>query len=261
MIYFTKKYAQNVCYLEMNRPDKRNALNKEMMQQLVDYLKSTADSNQFRVLMLSGKNRFFSAGADLTWMKEGKTQNEAQNLEDAELFNQLYRTLSEYPKPVIACVEGGAYGGAIGLLACADIVTTTPDAGFRFSETAIGLVPATVAPWIIRKTGSAFARSALLSGLPFTGTEALSSGLAQYLFSKDKIIPKTREIANQIARNSPDATKETKLLLNRIDHQFVPIDEHLTHYCSTKIASARTSDEGQEGVNAFFEKRKPSWNN
>jgi methylglutaconyl-CoA hydratase len=83
----------------------------------------------------------------------------------------------------------------------------------------------------------------------------------QYLFPKDKIVPKTREIANQIARNSPEATKETKNLLNRIDHQFVPIDEDLTQYCSTKIARARISDQGQEGVNAFFEKRKPSWNN
>ncbi|PRZ00239.1 enoyl-CoA hydratase/isomerase family protein [Marinilabilia salmonicolor] len=261
MNHLTKKYAQNVCYLEMNRPEKRNALNKELMVQLTDYLKSTADSNQFRVLMISGSNHFFSAGADLAWMKEGREQNETQNLEDAELFNQLYRTLSEYPKPIIACVEGGAYGGAIGLLACADIVTTTPDATFRFSETAIGLVPATVAPWVIRKTGSAFARSALLSGLSFSGTEALSSGLVQYLFPKDKIVPKTREIANQIARNSPEATKETKNLLNRIDHQFVPIDEDLTQYCSTKIARARISDQGQEGVNAFFEKRKPSWNN
>lgn len=260
MIYLTKKYAQNVCYLEMSRPEKRNALNKEMIQQLIDYLNNTAESNQFRVLMISGKNRFFSAGADLAWMKDAKKQDEAQNLEDAELFNQLYRAFSDYPKPIIACVEGGAYGGAIGLLACADIVTTTPDASFRFSETAIGLVPATVAPWVIRKTGSSFARSALLSGLPFSGTDALSSGLVQFLFPHDKIIPKTREIANQIARNSPEATKETKILLNRIDHQFVPIDEHLTQYCSTKIAKARISNEGQEGVNAFFEKRKPSWN-
>ncbi|MFW6351563.1 MAG: enoyl-CoA hydratase/isomerase family protein [Bacteroidota bacterium] len=245
----------------MSRPEKRNALNKEMIQQLIDYLTNTAESNQFRVLMISGNNRFFSAGADLAWMKEAKDQNETQNLEDAELFNQLYRAFSDYPKPIIACVEGGAYGGAIGLLACADIVTTTPEASFRFSETAIGLVPATVAPWIMRKAGSSFARAALLSGLTFSGSDALSNGLVQYLFPQDKIIPKTREIANQIARNSPIATKETKILLNRIDHQFVPIDEDLTHYCSTKIAKARISDEGQEGVNAFFEKRKPSWNN
>ncbi|WP_291861103.1 enoyl-CoA hydratase-related protein [Marinilabilia sp.] len=261
MIYLTKKFAQNVCYLELSRPEKRNAFNKEMIEQLIDYLNSTAESNQFRVLLISGKNRFFSAGADLGWMKEAREQNEAQNLEDAELFNKLFRAFSDYPKPIIACVEGGAYGGAIGLLACADIVTTTPDATFRFSETSIGLIPATVAPWIMRKTGSSFARSALLSGLPFSGTNALGSGLVQYLFPQDKIIPKTREIANQIARNSPQATKETKNLLNRIDRQFVPIDEELTQYCSTKIAKARISDEGQEGVNAFFEKRKPSWNN
>ena len=261
MIYLTKKYAQNVCYLELSRPDKKNALNKEMILQLIDYLEKTQNSKQFRVLVILGKGRFFSAGADLEWMKEAKDQNEEENMADANLFNKLYRSMAEYPKPIVACVEGGAYGGALGLLACSDVVIATPEIFFRFSETSIGLIPATVAPWIVRKTGSSFARATLISGLPFSATDALNNGLVHYLYSQDKIIPKTREIANQIAGNSPVATKETKILMNRIDRQFVPIDEELTQYCSTKIAQARISKEGQEGVSAFFEKRKPTWNN
>jgi methylglutaconyl-CoA hydratase len=260
MIYLTKKYAQQVAYIELSRPQKKNALNKELIEQLIDYLEKTAESNQFRVLVISGKERFFSAGADLAWMQEAKEQTHDQNMADADLFNKLYQTLYNYPKPVIASVEGGAYGGAIGLMACADIVITTPEARFAFSETRLGLIPATVAPWIIKKTGTAFARSTLISGMKFSAEEAKLNGLVQYIFAQEQILPRTREVANHIAKNSPEATKETKKLLNRIDHQIVKIDEELTHYCSTKIADARISDEGQEGVNAFFAQRKPSWN-
>jgi methylglutaconyl-CoA hydratase len=259
MIYLTKKYAQGVCYLVLSRPEKKNALNKKMIEQIIDYLEETAESTQFRVLVISGKDRFFSAGADLEWMKQAKDQRQEQNIEDARLFNKLYDTLYNYPKPVIVCVEGGAYGGATGLMACADLVTASSDAKFVFSETSIGLLPAMAAPWIVKKTGMAFARSAFLTGLAFSSNEARRHGLVQYVFPQEKIIPKTREIATQIVRNSPQATKEIKILLNRIDRQIVPIDEDLTRYCSTKIAEARTSEEGQEGVNAFFEKRKPSW--
>ncbi|MGM0377442.1 MAG: enoyl-CoA hydratase-related protein [Bacteroidota bacterium] len=260
MIHLTKKYAGEISFLELSRPAKKNALNKEMIEQIIDYLEKSADSKQFRVLVISGKNRFLSAGADLEWMRSAKEQGEATNRADADLFTKLYQTLFNYPKPVIVSAEGGAYGGAIGLMACADIVTTTPEASFAFSETRLGLVPATVAPWVIRKTGQAFARKAFLTGNVFNGTEAMENGLAQYIFSPDKIQPKTREIAGLIAKNGPGALRETKLLLNRIDGQIVSIDEDLTHYCSTKIAEARTSKEGQEGVEAFFAKRKPSWN-
>ena len=260
MIYLTKKYAGEVNFLEINRPAKKNALNKEMIEQTIDYLEKTAESKQFKVLVISGKNRFLSAGADLEWMRSATEQDEATNVADADLFTKLYQTLYNYPKPVIVCAEGGAYGGAIGLMACADIVTTTPEASFAFSETKLGLVPATVAPWIIKKTGQAFARKAFLTGSVFNGTEAMQSGLAQYVFPPDKIQPKTREIAGTIAKNGPRALQETKILLNRIDGQIVPIDEELNDYCSTKIAEARTSHEGQQGVEAFFAKHKPSWN-
>lgn len=260
MIYLSKKYAGEVSFLELNRPAKKNALNKEMIEQIIDYLEKTAESNQFRVLVISGKNRFLSAGADLEWMRSATQQDEATNKADADLFTKLYQTLFNFPKPVVVCAEGGAYGGAIGLMACADIVTTTPEASFAFSETRLGLVPATVAPWIIKKTGLSFARKAFLTGNAFNGTEALESGLAQYNFPPDKIQPKTREIAAIIAKNGPRALRETKMLLNRIDGQIVDIDEDLRQYCSTKIAEARTSEEGQKGVEAFFANRKPSWN-
>src|SRR5690554_6915228 len=106
MNYLTKKYAQNVCFLELNRPDKKNALNKEMIRQLIDFFENSAKSTQFRVLVIWGKERFFSSGADLQWMKEAARQSKEKNMEEAELFYRLYSTLYQYPKPVISCVEG-----------------------------------------------------------------------------------------------------------------------------------------------------------
>lgn len=259
MRHLTKKYAGEVSFLELTRPEKKNALNREMIEQIIEYLETTANSRQFKVLVISGSNRFLSAGADLGWMRAAADQDETTNKQEADLFTKLYQTLYNYPKPVIVCAEGGAFGGAIGLMACADIVTTTSQATFAFSETKVGLIPATVAPWVIRKTGMAFARKAFLTALPFDGDEALQNNLAQYVFPPDKIKPKTREIAAQIARNAPAAIEETKKLLNRMDGEIVKIDEELTDYCSTKIAEARASSEGQEGVDAFFSKRKPDW--
>ena len=260
MTCLIKKYAQNTCFLELNRPEKKNALNKEMILHLIDFFSGTAESDQFRVVVLLGNNRFFSSGADLQWMKDAAIQSEKKNIEEAALFTKLYSTIYRYPKPIISCVEGGAYGGAIGLMACSDITVTTPDSSFAFSETRLGLVPATVAPWIIKKTGTAFAKWAFLTGKTFSGEVAQKNNLAQILLSNDEIIPKTRELAGNIAQNGPDAIKETKQLLNTIDDRIVPIDDDLNSYCAAAIARARTSEQGQEGVCAFFERRKPFWN-
>ena len=146
--------TNHVCYIEINRPDKKNALARSTIEKLINFFKTTDDSPQFNVLVLSGSNGFFSAGADLAWMKTAMHQTEEANQADAQLFNELYHAMSVYPKPIIAKVERGAYGGAIGLMACADVVITSPEAQFQFSETALGLIPATVAPYIVRKIGS-----------------------------------------------------------------------------------------------------------
>jgi methylglutaconyl-CoA hydratase len=259
MKYLYTHYHQEVCLLELNRPEKRNALNKTVIKQLITFLEENADNKDFKVLVLSGRGLLFCAGADLEWMGEGSKQSLAQNQADAELFNTLYRTLNNFPKPVVVQVNGGAYGGALGLLACADVVTTSREASFVFSETALGLIPATVAPWIVLKIGMAQARRVMLTGLPFNGLEAKDMGLAHYLFSKEELSAKTLGMAEQIAQNGPIASQQTKKLLNRIGNSIVPMDEDLINYCASAIAQARASEEGREGVNAFFEKRLPSW--
>ena len=255
-----KKYGEQICQLELNRPDKRNALNKTMIKELISFLEDTAESDKFRVLILSGVEGFFSAGADLQWMQEGVAQSYQENIDDANLFNQLYHTLNNFPKPVIAKVDKGAFGGAIGLVACADIAITSPDATFAFSEVTLGLVPATIAPYIVKKTGAAVARDLLLTARAFTGEEALAYNLVQFLFPSSQLSVKTRELASKLAKNSPSAMSETKILLNRLGDSIVSVNDEMKEHCAGIIAKARSSHNGQEGVKAFFEKRKPNWN-
>lgn len=247
-----KEYNNQVCYIEIDRPDNKNALAKSTIEKLIDFFKTSANSPQFNVLVLSGSKGFFSAGGDLAWMKKAMHQPDEENLADAQLFNEMYHQMSIYPKPIVAKVEGGAYGGAIGLMACADVVITSPDAQFKFSETALGLIPATVAPYIVRRIGSGNARYLLVSGHLFDGADALRYGLADVLVDEEQIEKTTRQTAEQIATLGPDAVAKTKELLNYLDQTAFSISQETKDYCASLIAAARKSSEGQKRVSSFF---------
>ncbi len=255
-----KKFGEGVCYLKLNRPEKRNALNKGMVVDLIRFFEETGQTSQFKVLVISGSGDFFCAGADLEWMKEGASQSMDENLEDARLFNRLYEKMDNYPKPIILRVDKGAYGGALGLIACADIVTTTPSAQFLFSEVQLGLIPATIAPYIVKRIGLPLAKQLMLMASKFSGTEAHHFQLVSYLFPEESLSVKTRELATKMAKNSPSALRLTKGLVNRLGNSIVPITEEVQEHCARLIAEARKSEDGQEGVSAFFEKRKANWN-
>ena len=247
-----KEYNNQVCYIEIDRPDNKNALAKSTIEKLIDFFKTSANSPQFNVLVLSGSKGFFSAGGDLAWMKKAMHQPDEENLADAQLFNEMYHQMSIYPKPIVAKVEGGAYGGAIGLMACADVVITSPDAQFKFSETALGLIPATVAPYIVRRIGSGNARYLLVSGHLFDGADALRYGLADVLVDEEQLEKTTRQTAEQIATLGPDAVAKTKELLNYLDQTAFSISQETKDYCASLIAAARKSSEGQKRVSSFF---------
>lgn len=249
-----KEYNNQVCYLQIDRPDKKNALAKSTIEKLIDFFKTSANSPQFNVLVLSGSKGFFSAGGDLAWMKQAMLQSEKENLADAHLFNEMYHQMSVYPKPIVAKVEGGAYGGAIGLMACADVVITSPNTKFKFSETALGLIPATVAPYIVNSIGSSNAHYLLVSGHLFNGTAALRYGLAHMLVSEDKMDKTTRQTAEQMATLGPNAVTKTKELLNFLDQKTFKVSQETKDYCASLIAAARKSTEGQERVSSFFNK-------
>ena len=251
-----KEYTNLVCYIEIDRPDKKNALAKSTIHKLIDFFKTSASSSVFNVLVLSGSSGFFSAGADLAWMNEGMNQSDEKNQADAQLFNKLYHEMSTYSKPIVAKVKQGAYGGAIGLMACADVVITSPDAQFKFSETALGLIPATVAPYIVKKIGSGNARYLLVSGHQFDGKEALRYGLAHILAPSEELEKTTLQIAEQMATLGPCAVAKTKELLNYLDKNALDISQETKNYCASLIATARKTEESQKRVNLFFNKNK-----
>ena len=255
-----KEYTNKVCYVEIDRPDKRNALAKSTIEKLIDFFKTSAHSPNFNVLVLSGSNGFFSAGADLDWMKKGMDQTDDENRADAQLFNSLYHEMSIYPKPIIAKVEKGAYGGAIGLMACSDVVITSSNAQFKFSETALGIIPATVAPYILKKIGSSNARYLLLSGHLFNGDAALSYGLAHIIAPIEELDSTTRSIAEQMATLAPKATAKTKELLNNLENESFTISQKTKDYCASLIANARKAEESKERLSLFFKRNNSTKN-
>ncbi len=246
-----------VGYLGLNRPDKRNALNKEMIRELIQTLEEQRSNKSFRVLILYGKGDNFCSGADLEWMKQGKTQRKTKNIEDAKSFIQLFESLNNFPKPVICEVSKSAFGGAVGLVCCADIVISDSSAKFGFPEVKLGLIPATIAPYVIAKMGNSNARKRMLYPEPFSAMEAKEEGLVHFIVHDNEIRDKTIAVAKSIASAAPEAMIQTKGLIHSLNQDAE--DESNRLFCARIIANARATFEGQEGVTAFFEKRKPVW--
>ncbi len=247
-----------VAYLGLNRPQKRNALNRQMIEEMIQLLTDQKSNRLFKVLVLYGEENHFCSGADLEWMKQGILQSKTENINDAKLFITLFESLYNFPKPVICEVQKSAFGGAIGLIACSDIVVCESSSSFGFPEVRLGIIPATIAPYILLKMGSSNARKRLLMPTPFTAKEAMNEGLVHFIDEDNNIRKKTLEIAENIALAAPGALIQTKSLINRLEER--QDDDSSLLYCARMIASARTSFEGQEGVTAFFEKRNPVWN-
>lgn len=247
-----------VATITLNRPEKKNAISREMLQSINEFLRSSSNDGLIRALVVRGEKGFFSSGADLEWMKEGKAKSIQQNMADANLFFDTYKALNNYPRPVIAVVEKGAFGGAIGFVACADVAIATTDAVFAMPEVRLGLIPATIAPFVSNKIGHSATRKYMITGDTFTAAEALRLGLIHETVEADQLDNKTNSLIDKIKQNGPEAMAATKYLVNRLaEKQFdkAELSDFVTHL----IASARASDEGQEGVQAFFDRRDTYW--
>ena len=254
-IHFDKGAVQ----LILNRPEKRNALNRKMISEIIEIIEILSVGTEYRVLIIEGANDYFCSGADLNWMKSGTKESFDNNLNDALLFEELYHQLTSFNKPVISVVKGGANGGALGLLACSDIVIADEQATFSLPEVKLGLIPAMVAPYIVKKIGISQAGKLMLTGEPISAQEAQNSGLVHVVTSSKNIKKVKDEYCQKIIQNAPAALSMTKNLLNNIANNHLA-NENLIIESANLIANARTSNEGQEGVNAFLEKRKPFWN-
>ncbi|MBL0511646.1 enoyl-CoA hydratase-related protein [Aeromonas media] len=253
--------------LVLARPARHNALDADLMQELLDCLGELAHrhgqplAERPHVLLLRAEGRHFCAGADLNWMRN-QLQGDfdpgsfEKNREDARVLARLMQALDELPFPTVALVQGAAYGGALGLLCACDIVLASEDARFCLSEVSLGLVPAVISPYVVRAMGMRQARRYMLSAEPFDAITACRLNVAHRLCAPETLLSEGRALGMRLCRNGPEAMKETKRLLAAIEHQ--PGHQHEEITVET-IARVRVGLEAQEGMQAFFDKRPPSW--
>jgi methylglutaconyl-CoA hydratase len=250
---------QGVLRLVLDRPEVRNAFNAQMIQELARALAAVAaiPGDGLRLLLLEGEGTVFCAGADLAYMREQAAAGPARNLDNARDLARLFRGLAELPVPVLSYVRGAAIGGGLGLAVCSDFVLADPLAVFATSEVMLGLVPAVISPYIVRKLGLAHAAPLMLTGRRIQAREGLASGLVQRLVDPGETGEEalTRALREFLAAG-PQAARATRELLRRIAP--LPSPE-LAEFTAGTIARARASAEGQEGLAAFFDKAAPSW--
>ncbi|WP_290611598.1 enoyl-CoA hydratase/isomerase family protein [Arsukibacterium sp. UBA3155] len=248
---------RGVANLVLNRPEVHNAFDDLMIAELIQVLDNLAANEQVKVLMLSANGKNFSAGADINWMRSMAEKDYAQNLDDANELATLMYKLDKFPKPTLALVQGAAFGGAVGLVACCDIAIASDTASFCLSEVKIGLIPAVISPYVMRALGERQSRRYFLTAERFTADTARSLGLLHEIVSAAELPQKADALAEQLLQNSPAAMSAAKSLIHNIYNR--KISNNVVAHTTQAIAEIRVSDEGQEGLSAFLEKRRPNW--
>lgn len=246
-----------IATLWLNRPEKNNAFNADVIRELLAALDEVKNDSSIRLLVLRGRGKHFSAGADLGWMKASAQLDYDANLADSHKLGELMHRLYHLPQPTLAVVQGAAFGGALGLVACCDMAIGAADATFCLSEVRIGLAPAVISPFVVKAMGERAARRYALTAERFNGSRAADLGILSEVYPAVELEQALAGWLDNLRLNSPQAMRASKALLldvetGRID----PETRSKTEHC---IATLRTSLEGQEGLSAFFEKRSPSW--
>lgn len=253
----TKIDERGIATLSLNRPEKHNCFDDTLIRDITEALTTLATNDAVRVLILAGEGKSFSAGGDLGWMQRMADYDYAENLKDAGALAEMLRVLNEFPKPTIARVQGAAFGGAVGLVSCCDIAVGTERASFSLSEVKIGLIPATISPYVIQAIGARASRRYFQSGERFSASIALKLGLLSELVDEEELDSTIQKLTDTLLANSPAALSQAKRLVqDYANREITP--ELITDSCK-RIADIRVSDEGQEGLNAFLEKRSPNW--
>lgn len=249
--------SSGVATLTLNRPDVHNAFDDNMIQEMTKALNDLSQDPTVRLLVIKSVGKHFSAGADITWMQKMADADEIANLKDADALAQLMFTLHRFPKPTLAVVQGNAYGGGVGLIACSQIVIAATHAHFCFSEAKLGLIPAVISPYIVRAIGQRHARAYFLNAKAFDAQRALQMGLCHEVVTMDNLETCAQEMITILLKNGPNAQVAVNELINQL--QTLEIDEALVSMTAKTIANLRKSPEGQEGLKAFLERREPSW--
>jgi methylglutaconyl-CoA hydratase len=240
----------------LNRPEVHNAFNEVMIAELTEIFKKISEDESVRVVILTGNGKSFSAGADLNWMRKMINYSYEQNLEDSLKLAELFYLMYSLPKPIIARVNGAAIGGGTGLVVVCDIAIAAENAKFSLSEVKLGLVPACISPYVIRKVGEGKCREFFLTGERLTAERAFEAGLVNLVVPSEELDQAVQEKADQLISSGPKALAMCKELLKNVPGMDF---EKAKTYTADMIASMRIGDEGQEGMNAFLEKRKPKW--
>lgn len=244
--------------LTLNRPDRHNAFDEQLIEELTLGLDELEANPEVRVVVISAVGKSFCAGADLHWMKRAAAFTPEENLIDAKKLAELMRTLNDLKKPTVARVQGPAYGGGVGLVACCDIALATFDAQFALTEVKLGLIPAVISPYVIAKLGEKYARRFFLTAERFSASEAYRIGLVHEIVPDETGLDEAvGEIVNILLQNSPSAMTAAKQLVSTVASQ--PVSGMLIDYTAQAITRQRASPEGREGISAFLEKRKPAW--
>ena len=257
MEYKAIQLAQDngIATITLNRPDKRNAISFELIDELLQALDEVAKSDAI-ILILTGAGKAFSSGMDLENLKSLIGRSPEQNLKDSETMVRLFRTLYEFPKVTIAAVNGAAIAGGTGLALLCDFTLAVPEAKFGYTEVRIGFVPAIVSTFLLRQVGEKQARDLLLTGRIIGTEEAARIGLVSEIVTPDKLMSRARELAAVLMENSPASLRATKQLLT--DHARGELDMQI-EAAVRENAAIRTTADFREGISSFLEKRKPVW--
>jgi len=248
---------RGVATVTLSRPHTHNAFDGCMVDELTSAFETTMANPSARVMILAAEGKTFSAGADLAWMKRMGEYSYKENLQDAKNLAKMLKTLHEMPLPTIARIQGPAFGGALGLISCCDIAIAATKASFAFSEVKIGLIPATISPYIIDAMGSHAARRYFMTGEKLEAQQAVNLGLINEAVEETQLDNTIAQLINTLLENSPSAMHSAKQLVQDIGNRSIN-DELIKETCE-RIADIRRSNEGQEGLSAFLEKRKPHW--
>ena len=246
-----------VATVTLNRPEAHNAFDDALVALLTRTFEGLGAREDVRVVVLAGRGKSFSAGADLAYMKRAAGFSEAQNIVDARAIAGLLMVLGGLPKPTVALVQGPAYGGGVGLVSACDIAIAVEGASFALTEVRLGLIPAVISPFVVRAIGDSHSRRFMLTGERFDAETAFRIGLVHEVVPADGLEARGAEIVRTLLQCSPDAQRRAKALIDAVTGR--PIDDGLADDVARRIAAARASEDGKEGIAAFLEKRPPSW--
>jgi methylglutaconyl-CoA hydratase len=239
-----------IARITLNRPEKHNALHPELLSEMTELCQTLSKLSDVRVVLLDAEGANFCAGADLEWMRGQINNSFDDNKQDAITLGTFFHTLSTIPQPLIGVVQGKVFGGGLGLVACCDIVIATDESQYCFSEVKLGLIPATITPYIIRKIGYSFSRSLFVSAERFTAETAHRIGLIHQVTSASNLADFSLKFAHRLKQNGRMAMAQAKQLVD----QFYPIEPQMIDFTAEMLAHVRIGDEAQERMKLFFEK-------